>query len=193
MHVDLWQKPTYSKAIILRLKLHRTYLCILILHTNSPRWLTFFQDGLLSSANSFEIFSIIIYKPAFYWTFSDSLSHSTPIKTPWVIFLLALKRIKLSLVNWSHLMKAMAPHSSTLVWKIPWTEEPGRLQSMGLLGVGHDWATSLSGIGEGNGNPLQCSCLENPKDRGAWWAAISGVAQSRTRLKQLSSSSRDTK
>ena len=40
--------------------------------------------------------------------------------------------------------KAMAPHSSTLAWKIPWTEEPGRLQSMGLLRVGHDWATSLS-------------------------------------------------
>ena len=40
--------------------------------------------------------------------------------------------------------KAMAPHSSTLAWKIPWVEEPGRLQSMGLLGVGHDWATSLS-------------------------------------------------
>ena len=40
--------------------------------------------------------------------------------------------------------KAMAPHSSTLAWKIPWTEEPGRLQSMGLLGVGHDWVTSLS-------------------------------------------------
>ena len=48
---------------------------------------------------------------------------------------------------------------------------------------------SLSCIGEGNGNPLQCSCLENPRDRGAWWAAIYGVAQSRTRLKQLSSSS----
>ena len=44
-------------------------------------------------------------------------------------------------------------------------------------------------IGEGNGNPLQCSCLENPRDRGAWWAAVSGVAQSRTRLKRLSSSS----
>ena len=40
--------------------------------------------------------------------------------------------------------KAMAPHSSTLAWKIPWTEEPGRLQSMGSLGVGHDWVTSLS-------------------------------------------------
>ena len=48
---------------------------------------------------------------------------------------------------------------------------------------------SLSCIGEGNGNPLQCSCLENPRDRGAWWAAISGVAQSQTWLKWLSSSS----
>ena len=48
---------------------------------------------------------------------------------------------------------------------------------------------SLSCIGEGNGNLLQCSCLENPRDRGAWWAAIYGVAQSRTWLKRLSSSS----
>ena len=47
---------------------------------------------------------------------------------------------------------------------------------------------SLSCIGEGNGNPLQCSCLENPRDGGAWWAAVCGVAQSRTRLKRLSSS-----
>ena len=76
-----------------------------------------------------------------------------------------------------------------LAWKIPWTEEPGRLQSMGSLRVGHDWATSLSRIGEGNGNPLQCSCMENPRDGGAWWAAVYGVAQSRTRLKRLSSSS----
>ena len=78
--------------------------------------------------------------------------------------------------------KAMAPHSSTLAWRIPWMEEPGRLQSMGSLRVGYDWATSLSRIGEGNGNPLQCSCLENPRDGGAWWAAVCGVAQSRTRL-----------
>ena len=48
---------------------------------------------------------------------------------------------------------------------------------------------SLSCIGEGNGNPHQCSCLENPRDWGAWWAAIHGVTQSRIRLKQLSSSS----
>ena len=48
---------------------------------------------------------------------------------------------------------------------------------------------SLACIGEGNGNPIQCSCLENPRDGGAWWAAVYGVAQSRTRLKRLSSSS----
>ena len=129
----------------------------------------------------------------------------------------------------------MAPHSSTPAWIIPWTEEHGRLQSMGLLRIRHDWVTSrsLSHIGEGNGDPLQCSCLENPMDgrawkaavhgvghdratslslftfmhwrrkwqptpvflpgesqgRGAWWAAIYGVAQSWTWLKWLSSSS----
>ena len=64
----------------------------------------------------------------------------------------------------------MAPHSSTLA------KSQTRL-------------TSLSCIGEGNGNPLQCSCLEHPRDRGAWWAAVYGVSQSRTRRKRLSSGS----
>ena len=86
----------------------------------------------------------------------------------------------------------MAPHSSTLAWKVPWTEEPGRLQSMGSLKSDTTerlhFHLSLSCIGEGNGNPLQCSCLENPRDGGAWWAAVYGVAQSRSRLKRLSSS-----
>ena len=86
--------------------------------------------------------------------------------------------------SWTRLKQLMAPHSSTLAWKIPWTEEPGRLQPMGLLRVGHDWATSLSCIGEGNGNPLQCSCLENPREGGAWRAAVYGVTQ--TWLKRLS-------
>ena len=87
----------------------------------------------------------------------------------------------------------MAPHSSTFAWKIPWTAKPGRLQSMGSLESDTTerlhFHFSLSRIGQGNGNPLQCSCLENPRDGGAWWAAIYGVAQSRTRLKRLSSSS----
>ena len=147
-------------------------------------------------------------------------------------------------------MWEMAPHSNTLAWRIPWTVEPGGLQSIGLYRVGHDWSDftlstkwksqitssnltlwrrkwqptlvllpgkshgqrslvgyspwgreasnttewlpfhfSLSCVGEGNGNPLQCSCLENPRDGGAWCAAVYGVAQSQTRLKRLSSSS----
>ena len=85
----------------------------------------------------------------------------------------------------------MATHSSTLAWKIPWMEELGRLWSMGSLRVGTTeqlhFDFSFSCIGEGNSNPLQCSCLENPEDGGAWWAAVYGVAQSRTRQKQLSS------
>ena len=106
-----------------------------------------------------------------------------PHRTMWI------KRAYMS--NMLHVLSTMAPQSSTLAWKTPWTEEPGRLQNMGSLGVGHDWVTSLSlsCIGEGNGNSLQCSCLENPRDGGAWWAPISGVAQGQTRLKRLSSSS----
>ena len=87
----------------------------------------------------------------------------------------------------------MAPHSSTLAWKTPWTEEPGRLQSMGSLESDTTerihFHFSLSRIGEGNGNPLRCSCWENPGDGEAWWTAVYGVTQSRTRLKRLSSSS----
>ena len=81
----------------------------------------------------------------------------------------------------------MAPHFNALAWKIPWTEEPGRLQSDTTERLHFHF--SLSCIGEGNGNPLQCSCLENPRDGGACWAAVYGVAQNRTRLKRLSSSS----
>ena len=96
-----------------------------------------------------------------------------------------------SLKHWTTREVLLEPFN--LAWKIPWMEEPGRLQSMGSLRVGHDWATSLSLFTfmhwRRNGNPLQCSCLKNPRDSGAWWAAIFGVTQSRTRLKRLSSSS----
>ena len=74
----------------------------------------------------------------------------------------------------------MATHSRTLAWKIPWVEEPGRLQPMRSLRVRHNWLHfhfSLSCIREGNG---KCSCLENPRDSGAWWAAIYGIAESQT-------------
>ena len=71
----------------------------------------------------------------------------------------------------------------SLVGCSPWGhEESDRTQRL-------PFHFSLSCIGEGNGNPLQCSCLENPRDGGAWWAAVNGVTQSRTRLKRLSSSS----
>ena len=71
----------------------------------------------------------------------------------------------------------------SLVGCSPW----GREESGTTEGLHFDF--SLLCIGEGNGNPLQCSCLENPRDGGAWWAAVYGVAQSRTRLMWLSSSS----
>ena len=86
----------------------------------------------------------------------------------------------------------MATHSCTFAWRIPW---------MTLVGCSpwgrEEWDTtehlhfhfSLSCIGEGNGNPLQYFCLENPRDRGAYWAAVYGVAESRTPLMRLSSSS----
>ena len=104
------------------------------------------------------------------------------------------KGIKLHETRGNKLEKAMAPHCSTFAQKIPWTEEPGRLQSMGSL-ESHmterlHFHFSLTRIEEGNGNPLQCSCLENPRDGEAWWAAVYRVAQSWTRLKRLSSSSR---
>ena len=72
------------------------------------------------------------------------------------------------------------------LWRIPWTEEPGRLQSR--VAQSQTWLKRLSTNvcsdfpGEGNGNPLQYSCLENPMDRGAWWATVHGVAKSQTRL-----------
>ena len=89
-------------------------------------------------------------------------------------------------------------------WRRQWLPTPvllpgkshGRRSLVGCSPWGSEESTeqlhfhsSLSCIGEGNGNPLQCYCLENLRDGGAWWAAVYGVAQSRTRLKRLSSSS----
>ena len=87
----------------------------------------------------------------------------------------------------------MLRHSSTLAWKIPWMEEPGRLQSMGSRRVGHDWATFLSLFTflhwRRKWQPTPVFLPENPRDGGAWWAAVYGVAQSWTWLKWLSSNS----
>ena len=96
-------------------------------------------------------------------------------------------------VHFHSLEKEMAPHSSALAWKIH-----GRRSLVGCSSWGRKESDKterlhfyflLSCIGEGNGNPLQCSCLENPRDSGAWWAAVCGVAQSQIQLKQISSSS----
>ena len=86
--------------------------------------------------------------------------------------------------------KAMAPHSSTLAWKIPWTEEPGRLQSMGSLRFGHDWVTSFSLFTfmhwKRKWQPTPLFLPGESQGQGAWWAAVYGVAQSWTQLKGLS-------
>ena len=100
-----------------------------------------------------------------------------------------------SLSNVSHRLSyrrlLVSLNSEKLIMKA--YKEPGRLQSMGSKESDTtEWLhfdISLSCIGEGNGNPLQCSYLENSRNRGAWWAAVYGVAQTRTWLKRLSSSS----
>ena len=93
-----------------------------------------------------------------------------------------------------HKIRRRRWHPTPVLWP---GESHGRRSMVGCgpwgRWVGHDWATSFSlftfMIGEGNDNPLQCSCLENPRDGGAWWAAVYGFAQSWTWLKRLSSSS----
>ena len=79
------------------------------------------------------------------------------------------------------LEKEMATHSSVLAWRIPGTGEPGGLSSLGSHRVGHDWSDLAAAL-EGNGTPLQYSCLENPMDAGTWYAAVHGTARSQTWL-----------
>ena len=103
---------------------------------------------------------------------SLALSQPTPLTAAWAVLsggrppAATILRCPIA-QSFSLVEKAMAPHSSTLAWEIPWMEEPGRLQSMGSLRVGHTeqlhFHFSLSCTGEGNGNPLQWSCLENPR------------------------------
>ena len=128
---------------------------------------------------------------------AQRLKHLPPMRETWVW----------SLGQEDPLEKEMATHSSILAWRIPWTEEPGELQSTGSQRVRHDWVTlltyfvvrnlpinagdvrdtdSIPGSGRspggGHGNPLQCSCLKNPMDRGAFWVTVHRVAKSQTRL-----------
>ena len=101
-----------------------------------------------------------------------------------------LKSGDVSLDNWSRkwqptpvLLPGKSHGQRSLVGYSPWGQEESDMTEQ------LHFHFSLSCIGEGNGNPLQYSCLENPRDGGAWRAAVYGVTQSRTRLKQLSSSS----
>ena len=101
--------------------------------------------------------------------------------------------VDLELATHWWILKYAFPHIQQVCSLVTVHEEPGRLQSMGSLESDMTdrlpFHFSLLCIGEGNGNPLQYPCLENPRGRGAWWAAVQGVAQSQTRLKRLSSSS----
>ena len=106
---------------------------------------------------------------------------------------LSLSWYIINLIYMCILEKALVTHSSTLAWKLPWTEETGRLQSMGLLRVGHDWVTSLSLFTfmhwRRKWQPTPVFLPGESQGRGAWRAAIYGVTQSQTWLKRLSSSS----
>ena len=104
--------------------------------------------------------------------------------------LLASTESSFCMCTYCFLEKEMATRSSMLAYRILWIEEPGGLPSMGSPRVRQLKRLIMHAcIGEGNGNLLQYSCLENPRDGGAFRAAICGVAQSRTWLKRLSSSS----
>ena len=124
----------------------------------------------------------------------------------------AMQQTQIQFLGWENpLEKEMATHSSIFAWRIPWTKESGGLQSMRSQRVRQDWVTNTFTIyifpggsevkplpamwetqvwslgqedspGEGNGNPIQYSCLENPMDRGAWWATVDGVTKSWTQL-----------
>ena len=99
---------------------------------------------------------------------------------PDINYILIPLRVKINMPLRIITEKAMVTHSSTLAWKIPWTEEPVGCSPWGCEELDTTerlhFHFSLSCFGEGNGNPLQCSCLENPRDRGAWWAAVYGVS-----------------
>ena len=142
-----------------------------------------------------------------YWACAFGLPGAQMVKS-----LPAMQMTLVWSLGWEDpLEKAMGTCSSILAWRTLWIEEPGGLQSMESQRVRHDWATNTLGFpdgsagkesacnsgdtrdlglilelekspGGGNGNPLQCSCLENPMGRGVWWATVHGATQSQTWL-----------
>ena len=99
------------------------------------------QRPIKCSQLSFNFRILISSSRKFTW-FCFYKFHFSKVSILFHIFIIVIKNFNSNIQFTSG--KAMAPHSSTLAWKIPWMEEPGRLQSMGLLGVGHNWANSLS-------------------------------------------------
>ena len=148
----------------------------LLQQTHNLSWTRYF---LLNTV--FFLFAVLEASAVSSLGFSPKLSSN-------ICFFLILARVSLQASE-----KAMETHSSTLAWKIPWTEEPGRLQSMGSWTVRHDWAASLSLFTfmhwRRKWQPTPVFLPGESWGWGAWWAPIYGVSQSRTRLKRLSSSS----
>ena len=168
---------------------------------------------LLSIFPSIRVFSsesVLRIRWPKYWSFSFSISPFSEysglisFKMDW-LDLFAVQGTFKSLLPYHSSKKSILQHSA-FFRRRQWQPTPvllpgkshGRRSLVGCCPWGRyesdmterlHFHFSLSCIGEGNGNPLQCSCLENPRVGGAWWAAVSGVAQSQTRLKQLSSSS----
>ena len=143
---------------------------------------TIFQNSYIVGSDNFFLFFM------FLWI-DCSLELKLVKNTEVACNLPAMRETGLILELGRHLEKGKVTHSSILVWRIPWTVYSlwghKELDTTERL----HFHFSLSCIGEGNGNPLQCSCLENPRDRGAWWAAVYGITQSQTQPKWLSSSS----
>ena len=111
-----------------------------------------------------------------YWSFSINISPSNEH-----LGLISFRMDWLDLLAVQGTLKSLLQHHSSKASVL-------LCSSFFTVQVSHPYMTT-GNIGEGNGNPLQCSCLENPRDRGAWWASVYGVAQSQTRLKEFSSSS----
>ena len=156
-------------------------------------------SGLENSMNC------IAHRVAKCWTWLSDFHIHTYMLTLRVSQVALVVNNKSALENIKWMEKEMATHSSILAWKIPWTEEPGRLQFMGSQRVGHNWAALLyfnardtrnvilgwgRSPGGGPGNLLHFSCLENPMDRGAWQATAHRLAKNRTWLKQLGTHTR---
>ena len=124
---------------------------------------------------------------------SPKFSPNNHYSSIFILYIRSLIHMKFIFVYGQKLEKAMAPHSSTLAWKIPWVEEPGRLKSVGSLRVRHDPATSLSLFTfmhwRRKWQPTPVFLPGDSQGWGAWWSAVYGVAQSQTRLKRLTSSS----